>query len=189
MRRVRRALPLLAAAVLLAGCGNDETRAPDVSRAGPPGDFERSQFSRAGVVLRTPRNWRIRAAAAPQVVTISDGAAQVAVWRYPRSEPLPSNRPQLQSARDELVKAVKQRDAQFRVTNTRIVVKPGLRGVEIIGVGTNQGVRRKVRSLHAYGQRGEVVVDAYAPVEQFDRVDEQTFAPLARSLRLRKPRS
>ena len=44
-----------------------------------------------------------------------------------------------------------------------------------------------MRSLHAYGRGAEVVLDAFAPPKDFARVDEQTFAPVARSLRLRKP--
>ena len=46
-----------------------------------------------------------------------------------------------------------------------------------------------MRSLHAYGHGLEVVLDAFAPPRDFARVDEQTFGPMARSLRLIAPRS
>ena len=66
-------------------------------------------------------------------------------------------------------------------------MKRGLKGVEIVGQGSNQGERRTVRSLHAYGNGLEVVVDAFAPVNEFARVDEQTFGPVTRSLRMFRP--
>ncbi len=44
-----------------------------------------------------------------------------------------------------------------------------------------------MRSLHAYGHGMEVVMDAFAPPRDFARVDEQTFGPMARSLRLSAP--
>lgn len=186
MRRAVTILVATAAAALLGGCGNDPTQPPAIGRIAPPGEFEDSRFADAGIFLRTPERWRTAASDTRfQVATLSSGAAQIAIWRYPRSEPLPETRPQLRSARDELVKRVKLRDPEFAVDSTRLVVKPGIRAVEIIGVGTNEGERRKVRSLHAYGHDGEVVLDAFAPVDAFDRVDEQTFAPLQRSLRLR----
>ena len=46
-----------------------------------------------------------------------------------------------------------------------------------------------MRSLHAYGHGGEVVMDAFAPPREFARVDEQAFGPMARSLRLSAPRA
>jgi nicotinamidase-related amidase len=68
-------------------------------------------------------------------------------------------------------------------------MKPGLRAVEIVGQATNHGQRRSVRSLHAFGHGSEVVLDAFAPPRDFARVDKQTFAPVARSLRLRAAKS
>jgi nicotinamidase-related amidase len=68
-------------------------------------------------------------------------------------------------------------------------VKPGLRAVVLVGAATNQGQRRRMRSLHAYGRGAEVVVDAFAPPKVFKRVDKQTFGPVSRSLKLRTPRA
>ena len=117
-------------------------------------------------------------------MTIAIGDAQIAVWRYARSEPLPETRSQLHAARLALVAQVERRDPTFELTSSRLVMKPGVRAVELVGQGTNAGERRSVRSLHAYARGHEVVLDAFAPPEDFARVDEQTFAPVARSLRL-----
>ena len=184
---MRRTLIAIAAATLLAGCGNDRTRPPDIGRIPAPAGFRDQVFIKEGVYFRAPRNWRVIEGDAPQVATVAVGDAQIAVWRYRRTEPLPETRAQLKAARKALIAQVQQRDATFRLDSSRIVVKQGLRGVELIGEATNQGLRRSVRSLHAYGRRAEVVVDAFAPPRDFKRVDEQTFGPVARSLKLGEP--
>ena len=87
---------------------------------------------------------------------------------------------------------IESRAPTFKLTSTRLVVKPGFRGVEVVGTGTNLtngSIQRSMRSLHAYGHGLEVVLDAFAPPRDFARVDEQTFGPMARSLRLIAPRA
>ncbi|MBA3329042.1 MAG: hypothetical protein H0T43_12145 [Solirubrobacterales bacterium] len=185
---MRRALIILVAAGVVTGCGNDVTQPANIREIGPPGGFRDVRFPEHGISLRSPAGWRTVPGEDPQVATIATGDAQIAIWRYPREEPLPSTRAELQIARDELIRAVKSRTGGFEVSATRIVVKEGLRGVELLGTATNQGLEREVRSLHAYGEGAEVVVDAFAPAASFARVDEQTFAPVARSLKLRAPR-
>jgi hypothetical protein len=175
------------AAVLLAGCGNDETKPPNIGRIPAPLGFRDQVFIKDGVFFRAPRNWRVVEGTPPQVATIAAGDAQIAVWRYRRTEPLPETRSQLRAALKALVAQVMNRDATFTLTSSRIVVKEGLRGVELVGEATNQGQRRLVRSLHAYGRKAEVVVDAFSPRADFARVDEQTFGPVARSLKLAEP--
>ena len=187
MRRVRPALLALVAAVLLAGCGNSRTPPPDTGLIPAPKAFRDVKFP--GVFLRAPSNWRSFPGTAPQVATIAIGDAQIAVWRYARSEPLPETRSQLHAARQALVAQVERRDPTFELTSSRLVIKRGLRAVELVGQGTNEGERRSVRSLHAYAGGYEVVLDAFAPPKDFARVDEQTFAKVARSLRLRATRS
>jgi hypothetical protein len=187
---VRRTLTAIAATAVLVGCGNDRTSPPDIGRVPAPAAFRDAKFAKQGVFFRAPTNWRIvDGSAQNQVATVAIGDAQIAIWRYPRTEPLPETGDQLAAARDALVAQVKNRDATFRLKSSRLVLKPGLRAVELVGSATNQGRRRRVRSLHAYGEGAEVVVDAFAPPKLFSRVDEQTFGPVARSLRLRKPRS
>lgn len=195
MPRVRRApripIALVCAAVLLAGCGNDRTPVPDLSLVPAPKAFREAFFDEQGVRFRAPTNWRVIAGTSPQVATVAIGTAQVAIWRYPRSEPLPETRAQLHAARDALVAQIESRDPTFKLTSTRLVVKRGIRAVEVVGTGTNltnPAVQRSMRSLHAYGHGAEVVVDAFAPPKEFARIDEQAFGPISRSLKLRDPK-
>jgi len=177
-------LVVAAAAVVLAGCGNDRTPPPDTGRIPPPAGFRDVKYPAEGVTLRAPSNWRQIQGTGDQLATIAIGDAQIAIWRYERSEPLPTNRAQLKAARQALVAQVQSRDPTFELTSSRLVLKPGTRAVELIGEGTNQGEKRSVRSLHVYGRGVEVVLDAFAPPRDFARVDEETFGPVSRSLKL-----
>ena len=189
----RTLLTLLAgAAVLLAGCGNDRTPVPELGLIPAPKDFRDAEFKAQGVQFRAPTNWRIVPGSDAQLATVAIGDAQVGIWRYERSEPLPETRAQLGAARQALVAQIESRDPTFKLTSTRLVVKPGFRGVEVVGTGTNLtngSIQRSMRSLHAYGHGLEVVLDAFAPPRDFARVDEQAFGPMARSLRLIRPRA
>jgi hypothetical protein len=189
MGRVRLALLSVVAAIVLTGCSNNRTPAPPTGLIPAPNVFRDLTYPAAGVTVKAPANWREVRGSAPQLATIAIGDAQIALWRYPRTEPLPQTRSQLDAARQALVAQVQRRDATFELTSSRLVVKRGLRAVEIVGQATNQGQRRAVRSLHAYGHGAEVVLDAFAPPSDFARVDEETFARVARSLRLRAPKS
>jgi hypothetical protein len=184
MGPVRPVLPVLLFAILLAGCGNTRTPAPATGTIPAPKDFRVVKYSVDGISLRVPSNWRLFGGEGSQIATVAIGDGQIALWRYTRTEPLPETRSQLHAARQALVEQVQRRDSTFELTSSRLVLKRGLRAVEIVGEGTNQGERRSVRSLHAYGRGLEVVVDAFAPPKEFARVDEQTFAPVTRSLRL-----
>jgi len=192
---VRRTTPTIAAAVavlLLTGCGNDRAPAPELGLIPTPKAFRDAPFLAQGVQLRAPVNWRVVNGEGTHLATVAVGDAQVAIWRYPRTEPLPETRAQLAAARQALVAQIERRDPSFKLTSTRLVLKPGFRGVEVVGSGTNltnKSIQRSMRSLHAYGHGGEVVMDAFAPPRQFARVDEQAFGPMARSLRLSAPRA
>lgn len=185
------AIVLAALALLTGGCGNDRTPVPDLSVVPAPKAFREAFFDAQGVRFRAPTNWRVVPGEAPQVATVAIGSAQISVWRYPRSEPLPETRAQLDAARKALVAQIESRDPTFKLTSTRLIVKPGIRAVEVVGIGTNltnQTVQRSMRSLHAYGRGAEVVMDAFAPPKEFARIDEQTFGPVTRSLKLRVPK-
>lgn len=189
-RALRISIVLVLLAVPLAGCGNEQTPVPDLSLVPAPKGFREAPFDEQGVRFRAPTNWRVIPGESPHVATVAIGSAQVAVWRYPRAEPLPETRAQLDAARDALVAQIESRDPTFKLTSTRLVLKPGLRAVEVVGVGTNltnRSVQRSMRSLHAYGRGAEVVMDAFAPPKDFARIDGQTFGPMARSLKLRAP--
>jgi len=185
---VRLALLSVVAAIVLGGCGNSRTPAPPTGLISAPNAFRDLTYPAAGVSVKAPANWREVRGQDPQLATIAIGDAQIALWRYPRTEPLPESRSQLHAARQALVAQIESRDPTFELTSSRLVVKRGLRAVEIVGQATNQGQRRSVRSLHAYGHGAEVVLDAFAPPKDFPRVDKETFASVARSLRLRKPK-
>ncbi|MDQ3721910.1 MAG: hypothetical protein M3376_02340 [Actinomycetota bacterium] len=178
------------AAVLLAGCGNDRTAVPELGLIPAPKGFRDAPFRAQGVQFRAPTNWRVVPGQDTQLATVAVGDAQVGIWRYERTEPLPETRAQLDAARQALVAQIESRDPTFKLTSTRLVLKPGFRGVEVVGVGTNLtngSIQRSMHSLHAYGHGLEVVMDAFAPPREFTRVDEQTFGPMARSLRLSAP--
>jgi hypothetical protein len=190
-RTHRTSIALVTLAALLAGCGNDRTPVPDLSLVPAPKAFREAPFDEAGVRFRAPTNWRVVPGSAPQVATVAIGTAQVAIWRYERTEPLPETRAQLAAARDALVAQIRSRDPTFKLKSTRLVMKPGIRAVEVVGLGTNltnRSVQRSMRSLHAYGRGAEVVMDAFAPPKEFARIDGQTFGPMVRSLKLRAPK-
>jgi hypothetical protein len=179
---VRCALTCLAVAVLLSGCGNDRTPPRDIGVIRGPGEFRAVRFSDTS--LRAPVSWLKSPGEGRRLVTFSAGQAQIAVWRYPRTEPLPETRDQLHATRKALIAQVQARDPTFKLTSSRLIRRPGLRAVELVGVGTTQGVQRSVRSLHGYGHKAEVVIDAFAPTQDFPRVDEQTFRRVLDSAKL-----
>ena len=190
-RALRTALVVAALAALTAGCGNERTPVPDLGAVPAPKAFREAFFDEQGIRFRAPTNWRVVPGDPPHVATVAIGTAQIAVWRYPRTEPLPETRAQLNAAREALVAQIERRDPTFKLTSTRLVVKPGIRAVEVVGTGanlTNPAAQRSMRSLHAYGRGAEVVVDAFAPPKEFARIDEQTFGPVSRSLKLRAPK-
>jgi len=174
-------------AVLLAGCCNTRTPSPETGLIPAPDAFREVKYSNEGITLKVPANWRVLRGSGSQLATVAIGDGQIAIWRYARTEPLPATRSQLQAARTALIAQIERRDATFELRSSRLVIKPGLKAVEIVGEGTNQGERRIVRSLHAYNRGFEIVVDAFAPPKDFPRVDMQTFARVTRSLRLSPP--
>ena len=179
-------------AAVLSGCGNDRAAVPEMGAIPAPQGFRDVPYAAQGLRFRAPTNWRVVPGRDAHVATVAIGDAQIGVWRYERTEPLPETRDQLDAARQALVAQIESRDPTFKLTSTRLVLKPGFRGVEVVGVGTNltnRAIQRSMRSLHAYGNGMEVVMDAFAPPRQFGRVDEQTFAPVLRSLRLMKPKA
>jgi hypothetical protein len=179
-----------AAAASIAGCGNERTAAPDTTIPLPPQGTALVRYPAAGVRFATPGRWDRAAGQAPLVATVSSGRATVAIWRFPRAEPLPNSAEDLRRARRTLLAAARARDPSFRpdpngaVTTRRI---GNLRALEVRGTGTVEGQARALRSLHVYGFVGEVVVDALAPPAQFGRVDREVFRPLLRSVRLSSP--
>ncbi len=184
MRRVVATCTLAAA---LAGCGNARTPVPDVSRPLAPGPTAPASFPQDGVRLAAPQGWKPEAGRAPLVLSTDGGTASVTVWRYPRAEPLPRTRAQLQAARDALVAAAKARDRSFALQRASIRRVDGRPAVELRATETIAGVPRAVVSTHVYAFGAELIIDGAAPARDFPTAETTVFAPLVRSLRLREP--
>jgi hypothetical protein len=178
---------LLIACVLLAGCGNAQQPPPDVSTVAKPSGTTPVSFDAQGIRFAAPGGWHVRSGQAPLVATVQSGPAQIAVWRYPRTEPLPTTKAQLTQARDLLLQAAKARDATFKADRTAITKVGGHPAVQVRGTETVAGQPRSVRSTHVYAGGGEVVVDAFAPANVFGQADRDAFRPLVRSLEVQAP--
>jgi hypothetical protein len=185
---MRRAALLAAVAAGLAGCGNDKTQPPDVASPGPSQGTVQAHYPDQGVNFDAPKGWDLTGGKAPMVATAATGTATIAVWRYPRSEPLPKTKAELRQARDSLIAAAKARDATFKPIKAAITRVSHAPAVQIRATETIAGRPRTVRSTHIYTQRSEVIIDAYAPDADFRRVDATAFRGVLRSLRIFKPR-
>ncbi|MGI8623171.1 MAG: hypothetical protein ACR2NB_06720 [Solirubrobacteraceae bacterium] len=184
---MRRLAGILCVAAGLSGCGNARTRPPDIRHPDAPLGTRPYDYKQAGVAFTAPANWQELAPAAALVGGVRNKTATVAVWRYPRSEPLPSGRADLEKVRGLLVGRVKLRDPAFVVRTSRIRRRGGARGIELVGRQTIAGLPYDVRSEHLFKAGAEVVVDAYAPRAEFRRVDRTVFKPLLRSLKVTAP--
>lgn len=180
---------LLLAALAGGGCGDGKTPPPDVATPGPTLGTTPQSFPAAGLRFASPAGWTVTPGKAPLVAAIRTGTAIVAVWRYPRTEPLPTSARDLKAARDALVAAAKARDPSFVAVRSGTVRIDGHRGVQVRGSESVLGQPRTVRSTHVFVDGAEIVVDAFARDEDFRRVDAQAFRPLLRSLRITKARS
>ena len=180
---MRRLLPIALAAAFLAGCGEERTRPPDVLHPGPPAqETKRVRLPGAEVSFLAPTNWAELTAAPPMAGGIRLRTATVAVWRYPRSEPLPKGGRELEQARERLLAAVEQRDPTFEVREDEVTTIGGARSIVIRGAQTIGGTRYDVRSAHVFADGAEIVVDAYALPADFPAVDRDVFGPLLESL-------
>jgi hypothetical protein len=185
---MRRLLLVLTAAVALAGCGNRRAAVPDTATPGPPLGTNAATYPQAGLRFGAPAGWHVEPGQAPLVTTITTGRAAIAVWRYPRTEPLPVTARALEQAKSALLAAAAARDATFAPQGARVTRVGGRRAIEVRGTETVEGARRAVRSTHVFAFGAEVVVDASAPPRDFARVDRKVFRPLVRSLHLGPPK-
>ena len=118
---------------------------------------------------------------------IRSKTATLAVWRYPRTEPLPKTQPELERVRDLLVERVKARDPKFQLQSTSLDDRAGAKAIEIVGRQTIAGLPFGVRSTHLFTNGSEVVLDAYAPPEDFPRVDKTVFVPVLDTVKVGAP--
>ncbi|HVS29004.1 MAG TPA: hypothetical protein VHE14_05600 [Solirubrobacteraceae bacterium] len=117
------------------------------------------------------------------------GRANLAIWRYPRVEPLPHGRAALRQAATALAAAARVRDPKLRLDGPpHLVTVQRAPGIELRGTERPDGRDRRFHSLHLFERRAEIVIDAYAEPSQFATLERGVFVPLLRSLRLFKPR-
>lgn len=192
--RVPRRRGLLAAALVavlagagLAGCGNDRTPVPEIGQPGPRLGDNPVKDAEAGLSLIAPAGWTVTPGQDPLVTTIADGSFIVGIFRYPRTEPLPTKRDELDRAMNDLIAAAKARDATFEPLATARTKVDGKPAIQIRGTQTIGGQPRTVRSTHVFAYGAELVIDQFAPNDVFRQVDEATFRPLLRSIELEKP--
>ena len=188
MSRRLAAVPLLSVCLLAAtGCGRDRIEPPDTVRPATPTGIAADAFPEAGLFIDRPANWPFDPGEAPLVASASSGTATVALWRYLRSEPLPRSDEALEAAQRALEDAARNRDPSFVVEEGRRTEVDGAPAIELLGTETVAGEKRKVRSTHVYAKGAEVVLDAYAPEQEFARVDDEVFTPMVESLRIDPP--
>ena len=176
--------PALLLLLVLAGCGNSRTPPPDVDTPVAPVGTRTVRIAGARLRFDAPGNWRDLPPAPPRLGGIRSGRATVAVWRYERTQPLPRTNAELSRVRELLLGRIKTRDKTFVETSSRVLRADGAPAIEIVGRQTIGGLPVRVRSTHLFYRQAEVVVDAYAPPAQFERVDAGVFRPLLRSLRI-----
>ena len=183
---VRRVL-LTSALLLTAGlgaCGDGPTPEPSVARPALDPSGEPFPFPSGGSI-DMPASWTITPgpAGGPEVVRATSGTGSITVWRYARTEPLPVTRRDLRNTRRSLRAAIDARDPSFEYSAAilRRVPEPG---VEIAGIGTMAGAKRSIRSLHAYANGQETVVDCIGPVGDAAAYTETICGPVLRSLEL-----
>ncbi|MCW2959477.1 MAG: hypothetical protein JWP18_2280 [Solirubrobacterales bacterium] len=177
------------ALLALGGCGNSRQPAPDVATPGPAFGSDTARYPRAGLTLRrVPAGWARIAGEAPAVVTIATGQATIGIFRYPRTEPLPATKEQLDAAATALVAAAKARDPTFKEIKRARLKVDGQPAVQVRGTGTIDGQPRTVRTTHIYAFGGETVIDAFAPEKDFRRVDSQVFRPLLATAKVAAPK-
>jgi hypothetical protein len=186
---VRALLLAVVAATVVAGCGNDRVPAPDVATPGPPiGHFDVS-YPKFGIEFVAPKGWHVTEGSGTLVTTVQTGQATIAIWRYPREEPLPATAAALRRARRELIAAAKRRDKTFKVGTSRFLRIRHAPAIQLVGRENVGRSRYRVRSTHVFAHAAEIVVDSYAPPKYFPRVDKTVFKPLLKSLKVSKPKA
>jgi hypothetical protein len=169
----------------LTGCGGGLSVAPSLTTTAQPTGFIVASYPSAGVELSVPHNWTITPEKAPMIAVFSSGAATMALWRYPSSaHALPTTFAQLRAALTALAGAIRQQDPSVQITATG-TSRVGSAGAVILdALERIDGQPRRVRSEHVYLDGAELVLEAYAPVSEFSRVDHAVFSPVRKSLTL-----
>jgi hypothetical protein len=186
-RAVRRAAPIVLPLLLLAGCGNKPSKAPVRTQAAAPGKFVSQALPDQDLYFSRPAAWHYTPGTPPLLGTVSSGLVTIAIWRYPRSEALPTTPSELGVARNALVSAAKARDPTFKVVQAKGTRAAHHPAVVIVADESVGGQPRRVRSTHVYGAHSEYVIDAFAPPDQYPKVEDPVFRTLVRSMRIAAP--
>lgn len=168
----------------LAACGNSRTPVPDLAQPVAPHGVRTLTYPEAGITLAAPANWAVAPQKSPGVATVNSGAAIVALWRYPRTNPAPTTAAALAQTRSALIRSARSSDPSLRVISSQYGRLHGAPTIILDATERIAGRERRVRSVHMFGSDDEVVVDEYAPPDIFARVDPVVFSPLRRSLML-----
>lgn len=175
------------AAAVLGACGNEPKNPPVVTT--PKDAFGFVDYGRPeqGIAFQRPSAWRITPGTAPLLATMNSGLVTISVWRYPRNEPLPETLEELTVAKDALVAAAKARDPSFTVIKAKGTRAAHHPAVVIVADETVAGQPRRVRSTHIYAAASEVVIDAFAPEDQYALVEDPIIRVLVRSFKITDP--
>ena len=159
---------------------------PDPNSTLRPGEPARTTaFPRAGMSLGVPRAVEPVGRRPPAVFRCSlPSGAVVSAFAYRLREPVPRSASALRQARRRLLRAVRTRDRDFRLTSSRVVRAAGAPGVEVVGTQSLSGGRLETRSIHLFKGDGEYVLELIAPRADFDPADTLVFSPMLRSLEL-----
>jgi hypothetical protein len=180
VRRRLTALSLVCAAV---GCGAERQAPPDPDAA-LRSKLERRDFPEAGLSIALPRQIPIGPVEPPQVFRAGLGDWFMSAFAYPRTEQLPRGRAELAAARRRLIAEVRRRDPRWRLVSSRLTKADGAPAIELVGDQTLARARVRTRSLHVYRGDGEYVLELAAGIGRFRSLDDSTFKPIARSLRV-----
>ncbi len=175
------------AAIILAGCGISQARVPNLQVPAKPTKMGVLGYRDDGVAMFAPANWTETNRTAPLVATITSGPAVIALWRYPRSGAAltgPGMTAALDQERSALLAAAKKHDPDFDLLSSALVTVDGVGAVELDAIERINGRLRRARSEHVYANGAEIVLDEYAPVPEFKRVDHYVFSPVRKGLQL-----
>jgi hypothetical protein len=134
------------------------------------------------VRLQIPSTWTVFSEQPPLLAVIASGPAVMAVWRFPRAAPVPVGSAELDRARAQLIAAARRRDSTLQVIRSTIIKLNGAQAIELDALERIGGRIRRVRSVHVFASGREIVVEQYAPVDQFSAVDREVFSTVNRSL-------
>ncbi len=175
-------IPVLAAAVLAAGCGKSGTPVATGPVAPSPGTAA-YEFPQASMSLRLPDNLQVdRDERLPSVFRAALAEPFVSGYAYRRAEQLPRNRRELEAARRRLVRVTRGRDRGYRLLRSRATKVDGAEAIELLGEQTLGRNRLRIRSLHVYRGRAEYVIEVAAPRSQFARFDRGVTPVVKRTL-------